>query len=118
MASARTSDEFFFFSSRRRHTILQGDWSSDVCSSDLAKATMVATLAGVDGTPPRFGQGPLRFDAVVRLSCELRVRAPAIKRSEERRGGKEGRTRWSPDHLKKKKCGRCAGVSTTIFSQT
>src|SRR5205807_3420562 len=25
----------FFFSSRRRHTILQGDWSSDVCSSDL-----------------------------------------------------------------------------------
>src|ERR1022692_3272705 len=26
---------FFFFSSRRRHTRLQGDWSSDVCSSDL-----------------------------------------------------------------------------------
>src|SRR5688500_20111874 len=26
---------FFFFSSRRRHTSLQGDWSSDVCSSDL-----------------------------------------------------------------------------------
>src|SRR2546426_8116166 len=25
----------FFFSSRRRHTRLQGDWSSDVCSSDL-----------------------------------------------------------------------------------
>src|SRR5256885_16006109 len=29
------ADEFFFFSSRRRHTRLQGDWSSDVCSSDL-----------------------------------------------------------------------------------
>ena len=29
---------FFFFSSRRRHTRLQGDWSSDVCSSDLANA--------------------------------------------------------------------------------
>src|SRR5688500_20013581 len=29
----------FFFSSRRRHTILQGDWSSDVCSSDLTKCT-------------------------------------------------------------------------------
>src|SRR5256885_7361335 len=28
---------FFFFSSRRRHTRLQGDWSSDVCSSDLSK---------------------------------------------------------------------------------
>src|SRR5256885_10613178 len=29
-------NRFFFFSSRRRHTRLQGDWSSDVCSSDLA----------------------------------------------------------------------------------
>src|SRR5256885_13195247 len=28
----------FFFSSRRRHTRLQGDWSSDVCSSDLNRA--------------------------------------------------------------------------------
>src|SRR5256885_11846110 len=27
--------DVFFFSSRRRHTRLQGDWSSDVCSSDL-----------------------------------------------------------------------------------
>src|SRR6266566_7664884 len=30
---------FFFFSSRRRHTRLQGDWSSDVCSSDLLCVT-------------------------------------------------------------------------------
>src|SRR5256885_10207583 len=30
---------FFFFSSRRRHTRLQGDWSSDVCSSDLLDRT-------------------------------------------------------------------------------
>src|SRR4051812_49453016 len=29
---------FFFFSSRRRHTRLTCDWSSDVCSSDLAGA--------------------------------------------------------------------------------
>src|SRR5256885_12047113 len=29
---------WFFFSSRRRHTRLQGDWSSDVCSSDLDDA--------------------------------------------------------------------------------
>src|SRR2546429_7566364 len=28
---------FFFFSSRRRHTRCSRDWSSDVCSSDLAK---------------------------------------------------------------------------------
>src|SRR5256885_987894 len=31
---------FFFFSSRRRHTRLQGDWSSDVCSSDLLAQTL------------------------------------------------------------------------------
>src|SRR2546426_12737377 len=30
---------FFFFSSRRRHTRLQGDWNSDVCSSDLCLAS-------------------------------------------------------------------------------
>src|SRR3989339_783839 len=28
--------EFYFFSSRRRHTRLVSDWSSDVCSSDLS----------------------------------------------------------------------------------
>src|SRR5256885_8668550 len=32
---ASERDIVFFFSSRRRHTRLQGDWSSDVCSSDL-----------------------------------------------------------------------------------
>src|SRR5205807_2468594 len=39
----------FFFSSRRRHTRLQGDWSSDVCSSDLpgiAGAPMLHYLEG------------------------------------------------------------------------
>src|SRR6266566_6613883 len=34
----------FFFSSRRRHTRLQGDWSSDVCSSDLDPAGLIARL--------------------------------------------------------------------------
>src|ERR1022692_2567784 len=33
---------FFFFSSRRRHTRLQGDWSSDVCSSDLSLGFILA----------------------------------------------------------------------------
>src|ERR1039457_1015702 len=32
---ATVQSGIFFFSSRRRHTRLQGDWSSDVCSSDL-----------------------------------------------------------------------------------
>src|SRR5256885_3821981 len=33
----------FFFSSRRRHTRLQGDWSSDVCSSDLHDSAQTDT---------------------------------------------------------------------------
>src|SRR6266850_1311774 len=36
----------FFFSSRRRHTRLQGDWSSDVCSSDLVYRRVVIKLSG------------------------------------------------------------------------
>src|SRR5256885_2654454 len=35
----------FFFSSRRRHTRLQGDWSSDVCSSDLLRPLIKALSA-------------------------------------------------------------------------
>src|SRR2546426_8465430 len=42
---------FFFFSSRRRHTRLQGDWSSDVCSSDLAAHWGLQRVAGMDLTP-------------------------------------------------------------------
>src|SRR3989454_4924623 len=53
----------FFFSSRRRHTRLQGDWSSDVCSSDLFTGKVVMTkgdfvmradqmVVHFDGTPP------------------------------------------------------------------
>src|SRR2546430_8910160 len=34
---------FFFFSSRRRHTRFDCDWSSDVCSSDLSDLLPVAT---------------------------------------------------------------------------
>src|SRR2546426_6051090 len=41
---------FFFFSSRRRHTRLQGDWSSDVCSSDLGRR---GPGARGDPRPPR-----------------------------------------------------------------
>src|SRR2546426_11371201 len=42
----------FFFSSRRRHTRLQGDWSSDVCSSDLAHDQSVVVLVE-DVTDPQ-----------------------------------------------------------------
>src|SRR5437763_2336452 len=39
---------FFFFSSRRRHTRYIGDWSSDVCSSDLAYGAALARLGQID----------------------------------------------------------------------
>src|SRR6266581_7239409 len=38
----------FFFSSRRRHTIWTGDWSSDVCSSDLPRAARARLHLVVD----------------------------------------------------------------------
>src|SRR6267378_5563692 len=47
---------FFFFSSRRRHTRSLRDWSSDVCSSDLAKraASIVRDLIlFAEHRPPR-----------------------------------------------------------------
>src|ERR1039457_3824488 len=40
----RAADTHFFVSSRRRHTRLQGDWSSDVCSSDLRETAARVAL--------------------------------------------------------------------------
>src|SRR5690606_20067854 len=45
---------FFFFSSRRRHTRFSRDWSSDVCSSDLARPHREA---GGSGLPARERKG-------------------------------------------------------------
>src|SRR5256885_8812287 len=74
----------FFFSSRRRHTILQGDWSSDVCSSDLHT------------TPAETRE---LFDAAREPKALWMVEGAAhVDRSEERRVGKECRSRWSPYH--------------------
>src|SRR5437762_14271331 len=41
---------YFFFSSRRRHTRYIGDWSSDVCSSDLAREQLYRGHA-IDNAP-------------------------------------------------------------------
>src|SRR3989475_5828039 len=40
---------FFFFSSRRRHTRFDCDWSSDVCSSDLVAAATAVTAPRAQG---------------------------------------------------------------------
>src|SRR5262249_59770820 len=49
----------FFFSSRRRHTRLVSDWSSDVCSSDLGRHGRADAGAG-RGRPRPQGGHPLR----------------------------------------------------------
>src|SRR5688500_20241658 len=79
---------FFFFSSRRRHTRLQGDWSSDVCSSDLCRGRSVARR-GCDGGARDAGaaQRAGLTDAAGGVPAQARLRGDA--RSEERRVGKE-----------------------------
>src|SRR6266487_2163310 len=42
---------FFFFSSRRRHTRWTGDWSSDVCSSDLVAGIVSGQILRLEGNP-------------------------------------------------------------------
>src|SRR5687768_6322092 len=102
-----------FFSSKRRHTRCSRDWSSDVCSSDLEHRFL--------DRPPVRAHRPLRRSAppgaesaagtdepLVILSAAKDLWSPleartlcAIlvgPRSEERRVGKECRSRWSPLH--------------------
>src|SRR5207249_9059773 len=91
---------FFFFSGRRRHTRSKRDWSSDVCSSDLAPS-------GGDRRVNRPKPGKAhavgcRASETLRGSSDaVAVRAPPFspattalaRRSEARRVGKEGRVR-------------------------
>src|SRR5438045_4663211 len=64
----------FFFSSRRRHTRCLSDWSSDVCSSDLAGAARV-----------RRGARPLSGPADSAESADVSVAAPAAAATPKRR---------------------------------
>src|SRR5256884_1088836 len=97
--------EFFFFSSRRRHTRCSRDWSSDVCSSDLRLGRY--TLSGDDimnqwldsqCAPSGLGKLPLALVAVILKRNTGQAEFVDLHRSEERRVGKEGRSRWSPYH--------------------
>src|SRR3712207_8645695 len=88
----------FFFSSRRRHTRYWRDWSSDVCSSDLGADAEGDRLEAVIGDALRLlGDGEKNVEhwsslVAVGGGCFAEVR------SEERRVGKECRSRWSPYH--------------------
>src|SRR5437763_3570324 len=107
---------FFFFSSRRRHTRYIGDWSSDVCSSDLGECGRPGGEArsggpemGCRDSRERAARDPLSQEC---LQCRSRrtggppgtgrQRDDALLRSEERRVGKEGRSPWQPRQCKEK----------------
>src|SRR5437867_5052157 len=61
----RSSQSCFFFSSRRRHTRSYGDWSSDVCSSDLVR------LAGYEALHvPSDARGLVDVSALEKLVDE------------------------------------------------
>src|SRR3989454_359267 len=74
---------FFFFSSRRRHTRLQGDWSSDVCSSDLPSLASIPWIAsslnweGINGTAALPGR-PVVLIRPVRVIAAVSVYVAAI----------------------------------------
>src|SRR5690606_39884960 len=98
--------------SRRRHTRFSRDWSSDVCSSDLANGDPVVAEVAVAGTtqaastdetgefilPLPAGEWDLQVTAFGYASQDHHVTVTANGdtrlRSEERRVGKEGKSRW------------------------
>src|SRR5207248_4932757 len=89
----------FFFSSRRRHTRSYGDWSSDVCSSDLIPDDSAWRLLpwSVLGGPQLARDAARTNDDVYDQAIRACVAPIRLARSEERRVGKECRTRWSPE---------------------
>src|SRR5256885_6074417 len=64
----------FFFSSRRRHTRLQGDWSSDVCSSDLELAAKGMKNTGSENYGgPVVTAGGVLFIAATNIDKKFRA---------------------------------------------
>src|SRR3546814_9671235 len=92
---------FFFFKQKTAYEMRISDWSSDVCSSDLADHEGAVPLG--DRREPR---DPVDVDDVfisgMRLWPPARIFASSPSRSEERRVGKECvstcRSRWWPYH--------------------
>src|SRR5690606_40627527 len=99
-----------------RHTRFSRDWSSDVCSSDLSIGAIGATGRGVceaQGIDPHdidiltgslskaipssggFVAGSLGLKYYIQHGSAPYMFSAALTRSEERRVGKEGRSRWA-----------------------
>src|SRR2546430_5795432 len=94
----------FFFSSRRRHTRFDCDWSSDVCSSDLRRTTAASRrsadrrCAAAPSGPRGRGSVPNAWRPQYAPPYGNSLAGPHVPRSEERRVGKECRSRWLPYH--------------------
>src|SRR5437762_8990040 len=92
---------YFFFSSRRRHTRYIGDWSSDVCSSDLGFGILQLptsnSLAVYRDVIERVNELKVRFPPGLKLEPAFDTTTVVAERSEERRVGKECRGRRSED---------------------
>ena len=78
---------FFFFKQKTAYEIYQCDWSSDVCSSDLA-----VDLELCEKLEDEFAED------IEKLEVKFQGVFGRRMRSEERRVGKECRSRWSPYH--------------------
>src|SRR5260370_18480344 len=81
----------FFFSSRRRHTRFKCDWSSDVCSSDLAGVEIRVRDRGPGITQER------QAELFTRFSTFAAMRRPAADRPGQPEAGRQrGGLRWRP----------------------
>src|ERR1022692_568389 len=120
---------FFFFSSRRRHTRLQGDWSSDVCSSDL----IPRSLRGPDPSPHplsrdrrtdlwtrngrRTGAARLSDQSGNPLSPSARLEKKGYLRSVEKRKGQPIRKFYRARPLARKALGAMRAKVTELLGE-
>src|SRR5690625_6679379 len=97
MNDGSESAQCLFFSSRRRHTRWRRDWSSDVCSSDLPEPEPEPEPEPAETAPEpeRQTDTAIEPDQVqLDISEHVGKATENAQRSEERRVGKECRTRW------------------------
>src|SRR5699024_11325464 len=99
-SAAMPSLSAFFFSSRRRHTRSKRDWSSDVCSSDLASAICKDYLRRKYDIPIIAIEPAYKM--VNDINKDGKTLVLATKRSEERRVGREGNSRGATTHGREK----------------
>src|SRR5690554_8076992 len=97
----------FFFSSRRRHTRCGRD-GVQTCALPISLLSRADLLSAVgrplaDACAAAASRAPSRVRARVVGGIETLIACLPPRRSEERRVGKECRSRWSPYHEKKKK---------------